>query len=297
MSSTISTCWFFFSVKLRRSWNLPSMPLDIHGGQAQLAAHFIARHDAAHRRRDDGGEFRPSLLRALWRPAPCTIWRCAWHPGTPAPSAGTCRNASPDDRMKWPSSKRAGLSEFVQNLFERHALHLRGPDLRRRARARPIRPPRSRVAHPGCSANARRRAPRYRPGIRKNSGLRSATFMLKMLPPLAAMTVDHRGQRARLVLHAHQRRARPTGPASAALRPQLTSSQSSMLLRLVEFVAVDGVDDDALARHHQAHDAVARQRMAALAEVIGNAFRQAANGDRLVRSAAVAGAFRGRRFA
>jgi hypothetical protein len=35
-------------------------------------------------------------------------------------------------------------------------------------------------------------------------------------------------------------------------------------MRLVELGAIDGVNDDALARHHQADDAVARQRMAAL---------------------------------
>ena len=57
-------------------------------------------------------------------------------------------------------------------------------------------------------------------------------------------------------------------------------------LRALQFLAVDRVNDDAFARHHQPHDAVAGQRMAALAEVIGDALRQAPDGDRLVRAVA-----------
>ena len=52
-------------------------------------------------------------------------------------------------------------------------------------------------------------------------------------------------------------------------------------MRLVQLGAIDGVDHGAKLGRHDAHDAVARQRMAALAQRIGNAYGEAANGNGL----------------
>ena len=158
-----------FQGEIAAQLELAVHPLDIHGGQAQLAAHFIARHDAAHRRRDDGGDLVLHFLRALWRPAPCTVWRCAWRPGTPAPSAGTCRNAARDDRMKWPSSSAPDFLNSFRTCSTFMSSILLSRPARLRARGRPIRPHCSPVAHPGYSANAPRRALRYPPRIRRTA--------------------------------------------------------------------------------------------------------------------------------
>ena len=55
-------------------------------------------------------------------------------------------------------------------------------------------------------------------------------------------------------------------------------------MRLVQFGAVDGVDHQPLAGGGEAHDPIARERMAALAQGVGNPLGQAADGDRLDRA-------------
>ena len=67
MSSTISTGWPFFEREIAAQLELAVLPLDIHRRQAQLAAHLIARDDAADRRRDDGGDLLLHLFAHLLR--------------------------------------------------------------------------------------------------------------------------------------------------------------------------------------------------------------------------------------
>ena len=106
-------------------------------------------------------------------------------------------------------------------------------------------------------------------------------FQVEDVAAIGADDADRGGERTRLVLHTHQHAGDGLRGFRRARAPFHVQPVGHVGLRAFELFAVDRMHDDALARHHQAHDAVARQRMAALAETIGNALRQALNGNRL----------------
>ena len=114
----------------------------------------------------------------------------------------------------------------------------------------------------------------------KNSGLRRRHLHVEDVAAIGGDHGHHRRQAARLVLHPHRDPGHRRAGFGRILAPAHIQPVVHVL-RLVEFGAVDGVDHHALARRHQADDAVARQRMAAWRQRIGNAFGQAADGDRL----------------
>jgi len=144
-----------------------------------------------------------------------------------------------------------------------------------------FRPRPSRAAHPGYSANAPGRALRCRPGNRSRADCGSSSLHIEDVAAAVADGGHCRAQRAGRVLHRTARRATGRPILGGVAAPGNVQPIVHAGLRLFQFGAVDGVNDGALARHHQPDDAVARQRMATIAETIGNAFRQAANGNRL----------------
>src|SRR5215469_7533149 len=102
---------------------------------------------------------------------------------------------------------------------------------------------------------------------------------------VAAIVADNACQhrkRARCVLYAHPHARNRVSRVSRMYVPAYVEPITHAAFRVFEFGTIDGVDDGALARNHQTDDAVARQRMTAFSEPIGNSLRQTPDGNRLL---------------
>src|SRR3569832_296563 len=209
-----------FKMEIAAELELAVDALDIHRRQTELAAHLIAWHDAANRRRHDGREFRfhffahlgGERLAELRGPLGILEHQRLLQEGVGVQPAR-------QDEMAF--EQRACLLEFRKYLF---VVHWTCSLSRTRSTDSTAALTRS-APMMFCKWATSRTSMSTRTS--KNSALRCVTFMLKMLPPFEAITVIAAASDPGTFLVRTRMRA-TLGPASAACVLHATSSQSSI---------------------------------------------------------------------